>query len=313
MGNFNSSVTRVWPVFDRLLAADATGESWLGELLRLGHLAAHSSTAIFGGHGRLLTSLSQYENDLPAPLVKVLGSQRAERLSKIRNAFERDIPPSDAFLRWMIEHPDRLVWPRDKGGRERKFGASTTEKRRRLMDGDSAARDEALSELARCAALGSRRKWWAFEGFTSVDCLLETEHLVVFIEGKRTEGISSATDWFPGRNQVIRNLEVARESAGPAREYAVLLCAEQPIDLPDEVWDASLPHFSPAQIYELRRHYLGCATWQAIRQRLCPDLILPDKLDDAVDLCVALRGASGTWREKAKIGPEGFEPPTKGL
>jgi hypothetical protein len=38
-----------------------------------------------------------------------------------------------------------------------------------------------LSELGRLGASGSRRKWWAFEGFTSVDFFLETDALLLLI------------------------------------------------------------------------------------------------------------------------------------
>jgi hypothetical protein len=60
------------------------------------------------------------------------------------------------------------------------------------------ARDEAqrVAQLAIETTLprDSGRRWWAFEGFTSVDCCLESESALLFIEGKRTERLSKATD-----------------------------------------------------------------------------------------------------------------------
>lgn len=181
------------------------------------------------------------------------------------------------------------VWPSDAGGRERTFAVSTTEKRKKLLGGDKGVRNEALSELDRFGACGSKKKWWSFEGFTSVDCLLETERLLVLIEGKRTEGIFPVTDWFPKRNQVIRNLEVARAMAGKSKEYAVLLCAEQHIDLPDDAWRKSLPHCQESEVEELKRHYLACATRAEIVHKLCSDMRLPDTLDEVIDCCIGLR------------------------
>lgn len=289
MGNRNSSVTRVWPVFDKLLDQDPSGDTWLVPLLKLGSRSVEASPAILRDPGRLLPELAWFDLAMPGPLVKVLGASRMERLKTIRNAYERDIPPSAAFLHWLLHNPDRLVWPRDTGGRERVFADSTNERRRRLLAGDTKVRDEALSELDCSEVEGSKRKWWAFEGFTSVDCLLETERLLVLIEGKRTEGISKSTDWFRGRNQVIRNLEVARAMAGATKEYAVLLCAEKHIELPDAAWCDSLPHFSEQDINELQRHYLGCTTWPEIVRSLCPDLQLPDTLDEAIACCLNFR------------------------
>jgi hypothetical protein len=40
MGEFNSSVTRGWPVFDWLFQSDPTGAAWLTRLLHLGSRAA---------------------------------------------------------------------------------------------------------------------------------------------------------------------------------------------------------------------------------------------------------------------------------
>jgi hypothetical protein len=39
MGEYNSSVTRVWPVFDWLFQDDPTGAKWLPPLLKLGSRA----------------------------------------------------------------------------------------------------------------------------------------------------------------------------------------------------------------------------------------------------------------------------------
>jgi hypothetical protein len=113
--------------------------------------------------------------------------------------------------------------------------------------------------------------------------------ILLLIEGKRKDTVSDSTDWFPGRNQLIRNLEVAQALAAGRKNFAVLLCAETPTELPESAWANSLPHLSSAQIQELKRHYLGCATWSAIVQRLCHGLHLPEKIDDAIEFCVRFR------------------------
>jgi hypothetical protein len=140
------------------------------------------------------------------------------------------------------------------------------------------------------AASGCARQWWAFEGFTNVDCRLETESLVLFIEGKRKEDISSAINWYPDRNQLVRNLEAAADEAGRiGKDYAVLLCAERCLPLSEADLNKSLPHLSEERRRELRAHFLGCVTWSELRQTLCPDLALPNTVGEAVPLCAALR------------------------
>jgi hypothetical protein len=286
VGDYNSSITRVWPVFDSLFRADPTGTAWLRSLLKLGSQATRADRRIIHSNpGPLLPELARFELALPGPLKEVLGPRRAAKIGRIRNAYETQLPPSAEFLRWLLEHPKQLTWPK----LAHQFSPSTLNRRTRLLAGESIAREEALKELAIVGAVGSRRKWWAFEGFTSVDCRLETESLLLLIEGKRTEPVSDSTAWFPGRNQVIRNLEVARALAARRKNYAVLVCAETVSELPEEAWTNSLPHLMPSEIENLKSHYLGCATWSVIAQQICPGLELPENVDEAITTCLSFR------------------------
>lgn len=47
------------------------------------------------------------------------------------------------------------------------------------------------------------------EGRTHADCLIETEHAVVWIEGKRNDWLSPTIKWDKSRDQLARNLEAA--------------------------------------------------------------------------------------------------------
>jgi len=90
---------------------------------------------------------------------------------------------------------------------------------------------EALRQIEIKGAKGSRNKWWAFEGFTSIDCRLKTEKALIFIEGKRTDLLSPSTEWYPHRNQLFRILETCKEAASH-KIPVVLVAAEEPPDLP---------------------------------------------------------------------------------
>lgn len=145
------------------------------------------------------------------------------------------------------------------------FGSKTQELRERLCDGDDAARVEALGEIDRETAKNSARKWWALEGFTSVDCLLATDKLLLFIEGKRTDVLSRSTDWFPERNQLVRNLEAAGELA-ENRFAGVLVVTEDQAKEP-LAFDMKLsaPHIvDPAMREQVSKRYLGQTTWSAV-------------------------------------------------
>ena len=287
MGEQNSSVTRVWPVFDFLFDSDPTGLSWLPDLLRMGSRADVVMPELLDSPRALLPHLSELSRSFSGPLKKVLGVDRAKRIGNIRMAYEVDVPPAKAFLEWLVRNPQKIQWPIARG-EELVYGARTQDKRKRLIAGDLEVQAEALQELQQLAPEECVRKWWTFEGFTSVDCLLETDRLLVLVEGKRTEPVSSSTHWFPDRNQVIRNLECARQMAG-TKNYAVLVCAEKEVSISDSDWAKSLPHLNEAEIAELKGHFLGYVSWEAIASSLCNGMTLPETVAEAVELCKKFR------------------------
>src|SRR5207249_2024706 len=127
-----------------------------------------------------------------------------------------------------------------------------------------AAQDAARRALAQDGVAHSSRRWWAFEGFTEVDCCLQTDKLVLLMEGKRTESLSESTVWYAGRNQLHRNLEAARDLA-KGREFGVLLIAEEPLrDSALGDIRVGFPHLSHDERSELMTHYLGCITWRQL-------------------------------------------------
>jgi hypothetical protein len=193
-GRYDSSITRVRPFFCQLLRRDPWGVSWLSGLLERA------------------PRLGDVRPGAPGPLESsTLEPKRVDKVV-LPGCFEASVAPPSAFLRWLIESPRALTWPERPRGVRVEFCEATQQKRERWHRGDRGMIAAALDELEAHGAAGSRGKWWAFEGFTSVDCRLSTEHMTLLVEGKRTEGLSRSTDWFPQRNQLARNLEVAAES-----------------------------------------------------------------------------------------------------
>ena len=232
MGRLNSSLTRVRPFFRALLTRDPSGTSWLRDLL------ACSPNR---------TSLPDNLSDFPGALIRADLDP------------EKKLYPAPEFLRWLISNPDKLTWP---GNGTRQFGKETQTLRKQLFGGSQEVALAALRELEREGASKSERKWWAFEGCTFVDCYLETERLKLYVEGKRTEMLSAATDWYPKRNQLLRNLESARADA-KGKPFAILLMVEKPQPgLTPTQLESGLPHLSPVDRAALTQHYLGTVTWR---------------------------------------------------
>jgi hypothetical protein len=96
MGEHNSSVTRVWPVFEYLLTRDPTGSTWLLPLMKLGSEAHRVDQTIFADPGRLPKRQCK---PVPQIIKKAIGGILSDKIKKIRSEFEVDTPPSDTFLR----------------------------------------------------------------------------------------------------------------------------------------------------------------------------------------------------------------------
>jgi hypothetical protein len=199
-----------------LIERDPTGRSWLPALLDLCPCRDRLPERIRAEPGDLLPELvaTRCYKD------KVLGEL------ELLHCFERRVPPPACFLRWLILNSDKMTWPANAGTSEE------TLRRRRALCGDDpelreAARREAVGLLDERGPAHSDKQWWAFEGFTEVDCWLETEHLVLLIEGKRRESLSAATAWYPARNQLVRNLEVAGDPSAPKAHSCCLQSRSQ--------------------------------------------------------------------------------------
>jgi hypothetical protein len=121
---------------------------------------------------------------------------------------------------------------------------------------------EGLKNLDQFGPDGSRKRWWAFEGFTAVDCYLSTNKLKIYIEGKFTDILSSSTDWYPTRNQLMRNLESAQADAKGSPFVCLLITEDEPFGMSKTKIESSLPHLSDFQRQELMGHFLGAITWR---------------------------------------------------
>ena len=253
----NSSITRVRPVFRRLLEKDATGASWLSQILRLSN-----------SNGVSETTRCEPGTVLPEIREKRRYADSVQGDIELERCLEFSVAPSRSFLRWLLENPARMTWP-TSGRRRVTYGATTQARREALigLKGDSARKEAQAAALRALDGNGpekSARRWWAFEGFTEVDCCLETDKLVLLIEGKRTESLSESTAWYSGRNQLHRNLEAARDLAA-GREFGVFVIGEE--EIPEATLGSSevgLPHLSTSERAELMSHYLGTLTWSQV-------------------------------------------------
>jgi hypothetical protein len=96
--------------------------------------------------------------------------------------------------------------------------------------------------------------------------VIATDRLVITVEGKRTEPLSSSTGWYPPRTQIVRNLEAARQIAR-GRRWASVVISEKPLSPADvgavaASLDEAAPHLTYAERGELQAAYLGNISWE---------------------------------------------------
>jgi hypothetical protein len=247
MGIYDSSRTRVVPVFDTLMDRDSSAETWLLPLLRLGSRSADRLLGVVAG--ALIPNHPRWWG---------------------KN--ERRLQPPKALLRWLAGHLSAPASD-DLWG-----GPATRAKREHLVARDPSTISEALRLLEGPFA---SRVWYVLEGRSQPDACLETDALVVVIEGKRTEGkATTVTTWMPARSQMLRHMDAAWDIRGAKRVLGLMIVEGQGAAeavMPTEHWliqaneqvlprtlADSLPHRSAKERDQIADAFLGVTTWQRV-------------------------------------------------
>ncbi len=247
MGRFNSSKTRVVPVFDALYQRDSSGSSWLPALAALGSRAA--GLELPSDFGRLPEDYQPYWGEK-----------------------ERRLDPPPALLQWLAGNAS-------KPASDKLWGSEQVRAlREQLVAGDEAVIKQALESLQNSPR---RRAWYVLEGESFPDAFLQTDKLLFVIEGKRKESkLTTTTTWMAGRSQIIRHMDAAWEVRGGRRVLGLTIVegeggseavAPSPYWMrqsddqvaPKKLAD-SLPHRDAGSRTQLASGFLGVTTWQRV-------------------------------------------------
>ena len=246
MGKYNSTKTRVVPVFDHLLNLDCTGALWLERLIRL---STRSDAAT-----------------MPQD-IGVLIQDRLPSWGKN----EGSLKPPLGLLEWLVRNisKEQVAKSGDK--------CETLKKRKALADRDPDILREGLDQL-RAGKRG--RMWFVLEGESHPDAFLETDILILVVEGKRTEGSTTTkTKWMGKRSQLIRHMDAAWEVANGRAVLGLLLVEGEAgglrsvpkkwsrsikRDLRPDMLVQTLPHRSDQERLDIAAGVLGVAIWQRI-------------------------------------------------
>jgi hypothetical protein len=115
------------------------------------------------------------------------------------------------------------------------------------------------------------------EGPTRCDCLIECQHAIIWVEGKRNDWLAACTTWDLTRDQLSRNLDAASIiAAEKKKEFCVLICHEQNnlkyhesllIDgYRKATWRGGFPHLGDVERANLGQR-IATLTWQEISEK----------------------------------------------
>jgi len=259
MGKKDSSRTRVVPVFDKLIEKDPTGCKWLSQLLRL----------------PVAGNILAFQPEWPCKIKDCGWGNK-----------EKKLDPPVSLLSWLIRHP--------RGPVSGKLSSDSTkeQKRRQWIKGSQEAIIEGL-HLLRHNPNGE--DWFIFEGQSQPDVFIETEDLIIVIEGKRTEKRpTSTTKWMPIRSQMLRHIDCAWEIRGKKQVIGFYIVeGEGQSEKVPEKWRSfsaeticsdilasSLPHRGQEEREGIASCFIGATTWQRICLEFGIDwMSLPNEVD----------------------------------
>lgn len=257
MGKRDSSKTRVAPVFNQLYGDDPTGCSWIPRLIKL---PISGNTVSIKPNSRFTIKECGWDNN------------------------EKKLKPPVALLSWLIRHPRKPV------SGILSSDPTKAEKRRQWIEGSDKIITEGLSLLSHNS---NGDDWYIFEGQTQPDVFIETDDLIIVIEGKRTEREpTTTTKWIRGRNQMLRHLDCAWEIHGGKQLFGFFIIEGNglSVEVPPQ-WIAyaeatvnsatitsSLPHRGPEEQQGIASCFIGVTTWQRVCKEFGIDWAnLPDE------------------------------------
>lgn len=185
MGNRNSSLTRVKPLFDFI-------DSDVDKLNQL-----------FG----------IFESNIP----------KIEKNSILEIRYgnnEKKISPPKTLLIWMLQNLKELNEVKNFGVVNE--NSETYQKRKGLFSGDRKILNEAIRIIQSKTKLPASG-WYIFEGKTHPDIFIKTKHSIFIGEAKRTEkDITTTTKWLNKRDQLIRHIDSVLEQSKQIYSFYIL-------------------------------------------------------------------------------------------
>jgi|GEM_PF-897617 len=256
MGKKNSSLTRVKPLGDEIIAKHAL----LGTLLSLVNA----------------NDIGDFKNDN----VFYKGKEGVGK--------EKSLPPSPDHLLAIIKKIDSDEEFRDyikKRVKSYTKGKKTLEKRIALCEKHSEKHSETMEQAIADIEnkIPQTKPWWCkFEGDSQPDLFIENDKYIVLVEGKRTErSLTDYTSYLEHRSQMVRHIEntlyYIEENYGKnAKRVIAFYIVEKGCGYEDNCEKAYLEKYlnNELDVHEtinkdgikqaILDSFYGCTTWEAV-------------------------------------------------
>lgn len=197
---------------------------------------------------------------------------------------EKKIPPPKSILIWMLQNIDTLNKVRNYGV---EINSPTYLKRNDLFSGNRKLIDEAIKIINLKAKL-PEKDWYIFEGNSSPDIFIETSDSIFIGEAKRTENdITTKTKWLNKRDQLIRHIDSVLEQSKSIYSFYVLEkkeylkgTYEKRMELysTKDYFKENLQHRDNILIERAFNSFVGFVFWEDISEHF--EISFPDKINN---------------------------------
>lgn len=192
---------------------------------------------------------------------------------------EKSIPAPISLLEWYINNPEFLAREENKQDKNGYPKKETIDNRESFFNKNP--------EIMKIAQVGIKRlrekkeykygsSWYIFEGYTNPDIYIETESAIFIGEAKRTESeLTGSVKWYKQRDQLIRHIDSVLDNGKRVYSFFILDCRDYAnLDKHGKDFDyykQSLPHRSDEEIKRFMETYIGCITWDELKNEF-PEL-----------------------------------------
>lgn len=196
---------------------------------------------------------------------------------------EKKIKPPKSILIWMLENLDTLNKVKNYGVKN--INSETYKKRSELFSGNRLLINEAINTIKSKTKI-PERDWYIFEGNTFPDIFIETSDSIFVGEAKRTENdITSKTIWLNKRDQLVRHIDSLLDQPKKIYSFYVLEKEEylkgtykkrMELYSKKDYFKENLKHRDDSSIERALNSFIGFVFWEDIADYF--KISFPDKI-----------------------------------